>query len=261
MVTGVDASAGTVQLDTSALGANKNVTVTLAKTTVLRRYAPGSVNFDDAAAALIDQIKVGDQLRARGSRIADGNTLAADEVVSGSFRNIAGTVIAIDAANGTITVTDLAHQKSPCRLRSTMLIAIEEVAAADGAAHRRSFERHSSGNVAGRCWRPSNIPVRAWIWLCSLRRPESASRVAGTRGANGSNGVRRLRRPPGPRRATFATSHCAHARRNSGRLQKGDAVIIVATSGSQELSSPPRLRFWQASSPSSRPRRIAANRS
>ena len=112
LVTAVDVAAGKVQLDTSALGANKNVTVTVSKNTVLRRYAPGSVNFDDAKAAPIDQIKVGDQLRARASRMGDGNTLTADEVVSGSFRNIAGTVTAIDAASGTLTVNDLAMKKT-----------------------------------------------------------------------------------------------------------------------------------------------------
>ena len=46
----------------------------------------------------LDQITAGDQLRGRGVRSADGTELAADEVVSGTFRNIAGTVISTDAA-------------------------------------------------------------------------------------------------------------------------------------------------------------------
>ena len=92
LVSAVDATAGTITVATSALGANKNVLVHVSKNTVLRRYAPGSVKFDDAAAAPIDQIKAGDQLRARGQKSADGAELAADEVVSGSFRNISGTI-------------------------------------------------------------------------------------------------------------------------------------------------------------------------
>src|SRR5262249_48711244 len=96
---------------TSALGANKNVTVTTTKATVVRRYAPGSVNFDEATPAPLDQIKVGDQLRARGQRSADGSSLQADEIVSGSFRNIAGTVTSIDANAKSITVNDLTTKK------------------------------------------------------------------------------------------------------------------------------------------------------
>src|SRR3984957_6060276 len=111
LVSAVDPAAGTITVSTSALGANKSVLVHVSKNTVLRRYAPGSVKFDDAAAAPIDQIKAGDQLRARGQKSADGGELTADEVVSGSFRNISGTINSIDAGTNTITVQDLVTKK------------------------------------------------------------------------------------------------------------------------------------------------------
>src|SRR5580693_4226204 len=111
LVSAVDPAAGTITVSTSALGANKNVLVHVSKNTVLRRYAPGSVKFDDAAAAPIDQVKAGDQLRARGQKSADGGELTADEVVSGSFRNISGTINSIDAGTNTITVQDLVTKK------------------------------------------------------------------------------------------------------------------------------------------------------
>src|SRR3984957_4061026 len=111
LVSAVDPTASTITVSTSALGANKNVLVHVSKNTVLRRYAPGSVKFDDAAAAPIDQIRAGDQLRARGQKSADGGELAADEVVSGSFRNISGTINSVDAATNTITVQDLVTKK------------------------------------------------------------------------------------------------------------------------------------------------------
>ncbi len=111
LVSAVDPTAGTITVATSALGANKNVLVHVSKNTVLRRYAPGSVKFDDAAAAPIDQIKSGDQLRARGQKSADGGDLTADEVVSGSFRNISGTINSVDAATTSITVQDLVTKK------------------------------------------------------------------------------------------------------------------------------------------------------
>ena len=68
--------------------------------------------------ARFDQIKPGDQLRARGTRSADGSELAADEIVSGTFRNIAGTVVATDQGNNSVTVMDLLT-KRPVTLKIT----------------------------------------------------------------------------------------------------------------------------------------------
>src|SRR5580700_4178479 len=112
LVTAVDPASGAITISTSAQGAAKEVKVQVAPQTILRRYAPNSVKFDDAKPAPIDQIKVGDQLRARGTRSAAGTEIAADEVVSGTFRNIAGTVSAVDAVAGTITVMDLMAKKA-----------------------------------------------------------------------------------------------------------------------------------------------------
>jgi len=56
--------------------------------------------------------KPGDQLRARGTRSPDGTELTAVEIVSGTFRNISGTISAIDTSAGTIIVQDLVVKKS-----------------------------------------------------------------------------------------------------------------------------------------------------
>jgi hypothetical protein len=107
LVTEVDAADGVITVSSGGLGTKRNITVNVAKDTILRRYAPGSVKFDDAKPAPIDQIKVGDQLLARGSRNADGSEVKAEEIVSGTFRSIAGTIKAVDAANNTVTVQDV----------------------------------------------------------------------------------------------------------------------------------------------------------
>jgi len=86
--------------------------------TILRRYAPRSIKFDEAKPAPLTEIKAGDQLRARGQKNADGSEIAADEIVSGTFRSIAGILVSSDNATGTITVTDLAT-KQPVTLRIT----------------------------------------------------------------------------------------------------------------------------------------------
>jgi hypothetical protein len=111
LVKSVDSANGVI-LVTSGIGATaKTITVHTTKATTLRRYAPASVSFDAAVAAPIDAIHAGDQLRARGAKSADGMSIDADEVISGTFRNISGTVGAIDPATSSFTIKDLATKK------------------------------------------------------------------------------------------------------------------------------------------------------
>jgi hypothetical protein len=107
VVTAVHAATGVITISPGRMGANKNIAVHIAKDTILRRYAPGSAKFDDAKPAPADQIKVGDQLRARGTRSPDGNEVSAEEIVSGSFPYIEGLIKTVDAAANTITVQDV----------------------------------------------------------------------------------------------------------------------------------------------------------
>ncbi len=93
-------------------GSGKTITIQLQRTTILRRYAPDSVDFAAAVPSTFAQILPGDQLRVRGDKSADGLTITADEIVSGSFLNIAGPITAIDLAGGTITVKDLTTKRS-----------------------------------------------------------------------------------------------------------------------------------------------------
>jgi len=112
LVTAVDSATGTITISTSAIGTNKTVAVHTSGSTIIRRYSPESVKFDDAKAGTLGEIRAGDQLRARGTRRADGSELAAEEIVSGTFRNIAGTVASADAGNNTISVMDLVTKKA-----------------------------------------------------------------------------------------------------------------------------------------------------
>jgi Domain of unknown function (DUF5666) len=112
LVNNVDAAGGLISITTPSLREKKTIAVHVTKDTVLRRYAPGSIKFDDAKAAPLGEIRPGDQLRARGEKSADGSELTAQEIVSGSFRNISGTISSLDNAQGTITVHDLATKKN-----------------------------------------------------------------------------------------------------------------------------------------------------
>jgi hypothetical protein len=106
--TAIDSAAGTVTISSRG----KSVLIQTSKTTIIRRYAPDSVKFDDAKPSTLSEIQPGDQVRARGDRNTDGTQLTADEIVSGTFRNIAGTVNSTDASSSTVNVHDLLSNKN-----------------------------------------------------------------------------------------------------------------------------------------------------
>ena len=215
IVSAVDPVASTITLSVTAAGQKKTVVVNISKSTVLRRYASDSVKFDDAKLAALDKVQVGDQLRARGTRSADGNDLAADEVVSGTFRNISGMISSLDASAGTIVVQDLATKK-PVTVKISADSQLRKLPApvAQRIAARLKGEAAPPSNTSG-------TPVTGG----SSNAAEHRS--AGTGGASGGGGGQGggqggdlqqmlTRMPP----ATLAD------------LQKGDAVMLVTTEGS-----------------------------
>lgn len=107
LVTAADAAAGTITISSAGLNGNHDIVIHTTKATTARRYAPDSVKFDDARPVPLEQIKPGDQLRARGARNADGSEVTAEDIVFGSFRNVAGTVTSTDAASNSFTVQDV----------------------------------------------------------------------------------------------------------------------------------------------------------
>jgi peptidoglycan hydrolase-like protein with peptidoglycan-binding domain len=77
----------------------------------LRRYAPDSIKFSDAKKSSWEELKVGDQLRAKGDKSADGTHFTAEEIVTGSFRTIGGEIKSVDAATGEIKISDIQNQQ------------------------------------------------------------------------------------------------------------------------------------------------------
>jgi hypothetical protein len=229
LVTEIDAAGGTLKISTNAVGAAKDVTISVSKQTVLRRYAPNSVKFDDANPAPIDQIKVGDQLRARGTRSADSSTLAADEIVSGTFRNIAGTVNSIDASAGTITVMDLVAKK-PITVKVTSDTQLRKLpaAVAQGIAMRlkggATPDAAATGGAAA-ANATSKPPAAA-----PAAQPGAQSGAAGAQGAGGRQGAA----PGGARSGDIGQMLSRMPAVTLADLLKGDAVMIVTTEGTQE---------------------------
>jgi hypothetical protein len=108
IVSAIDPKTGVL---TVAAGAKK-ITVNTSSSTQFRRYAGDSVKFEDAKPSTLAQIQVGDQLRVRGVKSDDGQSIQAEEVVSGSFKNLAGLIATIDAAGGKLTLKDLTTKKT-----------------------------------------------------------------------------------------------------------------------------------------------------
>ncbi len=78
---------------------------------VFRRYAPDSISYSEAKTSSLDEIKVGDSIRALGDKSADGASFKAEEIISGSFQTIGGTITAIDPAKNEITIENIQTKK------------------------------------------------------------------------------------------------------------------------------------------------------
>lgn len=72
-----------------------------------RRYAPNSVKFSDAKPSSFAELGVGDQIRALGDKSPDGSKFKSEEIVSGAFRTLGGTVTAVNPAANELKVKEL----------------------------------------------------------------------------------------------------------------------------------------------------------
>jgi hypothetical protein len=218
LVSSVDVAGSSITISLPSIGEKKNVAVHFSKNTILRRYAPDSVKFDDAKPAPLDRIKPGDQLRARGSRNADGSELAADEIVSGTFRNIAGTISALDASAGTVTVLDLLTKKNV-----TVKISLE--------SQLRKLPAPMALRIAMRLKGiPADAAPSAAAGAAATANGAQAPRPGGPpAGGPGAGGFGGMGRPAsgGPADLQQAINHMPAATLSD--LQKGDAVMLVAT--------------------------------
>ncbi len=112
LVKSVDAASGTIVLTTGAGKTSKEVTLKTNTATVLRRYAADSVDYSKATVAPLSAIQPGDQLRALLDATAAGPDKVAREIVSGSFRNVAGRISNVNSKAETITLRDLMTRKN-----------------------------------------------------------------------------------------------------------------------------------------------------
>jgi len=207
-VKAVDAAAGSIVVATGAMGGG-TATVHVSANTVYRRYAADSWNYDDAKPGTLAEIKEGDQLNARGAKSDDGKELTAVEVVSGTFRSIAATMLSADTANNTLTVTDLATRR-PVTLKIAANSQLHQLPAM--FAQRLAMRLKGVTPAAGNAGAGGSAPTHAG---------GGEGRPGGGSGAR-PDFQQMLNRMPAV---------------TPSQLQKGDALMIVATEGAPDSPS------------------------
>jgi hypothetical protein len=215
-VESVDAAGGTITLTIPSLTAKKSIVVHTTKDTVVYRYAPDSAKPEDAKKSSVGEIQPGDQLRARGNKNADGSEIAAEEIYAGVFPEYAATVKAVDASSGMLTIQDLASKKTvqvkvradsqlhkiPNEMAQMVAMRLKEALAGTSGAHGSQSDA-KPGAANAQAPSPGG---------------SSWSGGGGMRSGGAPDFQRILSRMPS---TTLADMN----------LQKGDAVIVLATEG------------------------------
>ena len=249
LVSAVDPAAGTVTISVSNLMGKKSIVIHTSKDTVIRRYAPDSVKFEDAKTSSLPQIQPGDQLRARGDRIADGTELNAEEIVTGVFRNIMGPINSVDASSGLISVQDLLTKKAvtvrvasdsdlhkltaemanrfAMRLKGGSGIAGLPGGGGASSSGTGSGANAPAGAAAGNA--PANAPPNAQGAAANAQGAPTAGSAGAGGGAGGGT------RPAGG--ADFQQMLSRSPAVAVADLHKGDAVVILATEGTPTSAS------------------------
>jgi hypothetical protein len=142
-VSSLNATNNEISLDSRTPEGPKPIVVATNAQTQFRRYAPDSVRFSDAKASSFGELKVGDQLRALGTRSADGSRFTAEEIVAGSFQTIGGTIAEINVEKQEIKINDL-QSKQPVTVlvsKDSSLRKLEGTPAKTSSELQEMFER------------------------------------------------------------------------------------------------------------------------
>lgn len=220
-VESVDVTGGTVTVTIPSLAAQKSILVHSTKDTVVYRYAPDSPKPEDAKKSRLGEIQAGDQLRARGNKNSDGTEITAEEIYAGVFPQYTATVKSVDAASGLLTVQDLASKK-------TLQVKISP----DSQLHKiptemaQMFATRLKGIAAGTSGAARGPQADARP--AGSTNSQAASPAGSSWSGGGGAGGMRSGGPPDFQRILSRMPSTTLADMN---LQKGDAVIILATEG------------------------------
>ncbi len=203
-ITAVNPSAKEITVESRTREGAQSVTLSLAGNAKLLRYSPDSADAANATPVSFSDLKVGDQIRARGDRSQDGARFTAEEVIVGSFIRTGGAVTAINVAANELTIKN-AQTGSTLTVKlgqRTTLRRIPAEVAAQLAQQRAQTEQARAQNGGG----ASQGQER--------RRAENGEGQRG--GGGGRNFQQMMESWPA---VTLAD------------LKKGDVVFVVASAG------------------------------
>ena len=181
------------------------------------RNAPDSARSQDAVASSFAELRVGDQLRARGERSGDGQRFTAEEIISSNTQRTGGTVQSVNAGAGEIVVRNEQTGQTQTIVigqRSMLRRITPEVAAQ--MAERRS--QAGAGNGQRRAQR------------------DGARREGQTAGAVGAAATGEQRRRPGGGRGGFQEMLQNLPAVSLNELKKGDVVMVTGSQAGADAS-------------------------
>ena len=155
-------------------GAAKTIKVTPKTDAKYLRYAPTSVKYSDALDSDFKAIQKEDMVSALGDKSEDGLSLKAEEILTGAFVTVAGTVKSVDAEKNEVTITDLKTKKD-------VTIAVNSNSLVKKFPER--FAQRMAGGAAGNGASGAQPPRRR-----GNRGNRNASSGEGSKRPNGARG-------------------------------------------------------------------------
>lgn len=185
VVTLKDEAAGQITFRLPSMaGDGEVVKVAVTPKTILKRYAPDSVKYADAKTSTLAEIEKGDQIRVLGNKDEATGAIQAEQVISGSFVNVAATVTSVDAAAGVIQAKNIESGK-PVTIRITAETNLRRMPQMGG------MPGGSPGGMPGG-QRPAATPAPGSTGQAPAAPGGGAARAeAGQGGAGGQGGARR----------------------------------------------------------------------
>ena len=110
-VKSVNQQLGQMTIEVRNMVGSTDVTLTPKGDAKFKRYAQDSIRFDEAKDSSLAEIQTGDMVRALGDRSSDGTAFSAEQVVSGAFQTVAGTIKSVDAEKNEVVIKNLVTDK------------------------------------------------------------------------------------------------------------------------------------------------------
>lgn len=208
----VNAATGQVGIEVRGLAGTTNVMITPKDGATFKRYAPNSVKYSEAVGSSLADIKPGDMLRAVGDKSGDGLSFAAEEVLTGAFQTIAGTVKSIDVEKNEVLITNLQTNK-------------EVIVALGTASTMKKFPEEFAQRMAQAGGAPGRAPGAGGAPGAQPAQPASG----GQPGAGQPGGPGRMPMGPGGRSGGIDEMLERFPSITAADLKVGDMIAISST--------------------------------